>query len=83
MTAGVADRCAVGDSFNAFVLKSIGRHSEGDWGDLGEDDKKVNEDALRDGDRLLSAYEQEGLPKIWVITEWDRSVTTALFPEEY
>jgi hypothetical protein len=24
-----------------------------------------------------------GDPKIWVITEWDRTVTPTLFPEEY
>jgi hypothetical protein len=34
-------------------------------------------------DRLLSAYEHKTFPKIYIITEWDRSVTTILFPNEY
>jgi len=33
--------------------------------------------------RILSAYEREGMPKIWIVTEADRSVTTILFPQEY
>ena len=44
---------------------------------------RENELALKACYRLLSAYEKEGLPKIWIITEADRSVTTVLFPEEY
>jgi len=32
---------------------------------------------------LFSAYKQEGLPPIWIITEADRSVTTVLLPDEY
>lgn len=83
MTAGVAERCKVGDSFNAFVIESIGRHARGDWGNMDEHDKKENEFALGKYLRLFSAYEKEGLPKIWIITEADRSVTTVLFPEEY
>ena len=36
-------------------------------------------------DRIVAAYEREGHPedKIWIITEWDRSATTVLFPDEY
>ena len=33
--------------------------------------------------RLLSAYRLKDGAKIWIITEWDRSVTTVLLPEEY
>ena len=32
------------------------KHMSGDWGDLGEDDKRANDQALVDGSRLLSAY---------------------------
>ncbi|GAI63035.1 unnamed protein product [marine sediment metagenome] len=69
--------------FSLFVLNSLQRHAKGDWGDLSEEDKKENEYSLDRRLRLLSAYEQHGLPKIWIITEADRSVTTILFPEEY
>lgn len=58
------------------------RHVAGDWGDVPDDDRQVNEDALIDGDRLHSAYQVSGV-RFWVITESDRSVTTILLPEEY
>ena len=58
------------------------RHLEGDWGDLGALDAQANEDALKHGDRLFSAY-NVGDEKVWVITEADRSSTTVLLPDEY
>jgi hypothetical protein len=61
----------------------MGRHHTGDWGDLDAHDTRANEQALRDGVRLLSAYNLPGGTRIWIITEWDRSATTVLLPEEY
>jgi len=58
------------------------RHQRGDWGDLCEEDVRVNKAALKHGLRLMSEYHING-EKIWVITEADRSVTTILLPEEY
>ena len=48
------------------------RHKHGDWGELDEDDKQANEQALRHGSRLLSAYRTRREDKLWIITEWDR-----------
>lgn len=59
------------------------RHVTGDWGDLDDEDKKENELSVKEGFRILSAYKLETGMKVWVITEWDRSVTTILLPEEY
>lgn len=59
------------------------RHARGDWGDLCAEDKRVNEEALRKGFRLLSAYDLPGGERLWLITDADRSVTTALLPSEY
>lgn len=58
------------------------RHMAGDWGKLCYEDMYANETALRDGERLMSVYEIED-KTIWIITEYDRSVTTVLFPEDY
>lgn len=44
------------------------RHANGDWGDLCEDDKSANEQAVADGGRLLSAYTFATQAKVWVIT---------------
>ena len=60
----------------------LARHVEGNWGNLGEHDVKENEFSLANGYRLFSAYNIEDA-RFYVITEWDRSVTTVLLPEEY
>ena len=59
------------------------RHIHGDWGDLCEDDQQANTEAVADDLRVLSAYRLPTGQKLWVITEWDRSATTVLLPEEY
>ena len=64
-------------------LDLLHRHLVGDWGELDPDDIQANEDALREGFRLLSNYPQADGSRIWLITEADRSVTTFLLPEEY
>lgn len=66
----------------ADVMRCMGRHVAGDWGELSESDKAENENALRTGDRLVSAYTSNGV-RFWIITEWNRQLTTALLPEEY
>lgn len=83
MTAGVAARVAEDPAFAAYMLESLKRHANGDWGDLCEEDKKENEYSLDKRLRLFSAYEGKGMPKIWIITEASRDVTTTLFPDEY
>ncbi|MBV59839.1 MAG: hypothetical protein CMH65_00890 [Nevskiales bacterium] len=60
------------------------RHFCGDWGDLCNDDWRQNDAALKSGeDRLFSSYQVTPDLKLWIITEWDRSVTTLLLPSEY
>lgn len=63
-------------------LDLINRHSSGDWGDLCASDKNLNDQAITDGSRILSAYVVAG-EKLYVITEWDRSYTTVLLASEY
>ncbi len=70
------------------VLRCLGRHTECDWGDLCEEDRRLNDKALVDGSRLLSAYLLDDGRKLWVITEavgddGQRAATTVLFPDEY
>lgn len=59
------------------------RHMAGDWGKLDEHDRQMNEQALRYGGRLFSAYITKNGVKIWIITESDHSATTLLLPSEY
>ena len=65
------------------VLLCTVRHSRGDWGDLCLEDRAENELSLKEGFRLLSAYNDRNGIKFWIITEADRSTTTILLPEDY
>ena len=81
-TRGINDRVAADTLFAKFVMESLKRHSNCDWGDLSDEDKRENDFSLDNHLRLFSAYQQDEW-KIWIITEADRSATTVLFPEEY
>jgi hypothetical protein len=65
------------------VSNALKRHLQGDWGDLSENDKASNEEALKTDTRLLSSYHDKKGVKFWVLTEADRSVTTVLLPDDY
>jgi hypothetical protein len=75
----LAALAAAGRTPNEFLR----RHQTGDWGDLMDEDAQENELALLDDYRLLSAYDLGNGIRIWLITEWDRSATTLLLPQEY
>jgi hypothetical protein len=51
-------------------------------GDLGEDDNWANDPNLEEGGRLLSRSDTEA-GSFYLITEWDRSMTTVMLREEY
>ncbi len=64
------------------------RHARGDWGDVCEEDREANDQALLDGSRLLSVYRTSSGQKLWIITEaaddsGKRAGTTVLLPSEY
>jgi hypothetical protein len=85
MTAGVAYDVTAGLLNPAPFLA---RHGTGDWGDLDAEDKRANDIGLNPAtqDRLFSKYNVSGIEgetAIYIITEWDRSVTTILYPSEY
>ena len=83
-TNGVHSLVQEDKDFANFVANSFKRHVNGDWGDLDKEDKALNDMALESGeDRLFSKYIYNGEVSIYIITEWDRSATTILFPEEY
>ena len=65
------------------ALVALSRHAIGDWGDLCVEDRRANDEALKQGERILSSYRTKGGKEFWFITEHDRSVTTGLLPEEY
>ena len=64
-------------------LEFLDRHRKGDWGEVCPEDWALNDEALKEGTRLLSAYRTVKDERLWIITEADRSCTTILLPEEY
>ena len=71
------------DAVSMEELRSLlRRHAAGDWGDCAPEDAAANDEALANGSRLLSVYQTTG-GTVWLITEADRSATTALLPSEY
>ena len=63
-------------------MEFLARHAAGDWGEVDDEGRQSNDDAIAEGTRLLSAYRLDTGVKIWIITEADRSATTILLPEE-
>lgn len=74
-------------NYELYLSVCLERHGNGDWGNVPKSDGKLNDSALKHGDRIISSYyinpaqQSEGM--FWVITEADRSVTTLLLPNEY
>jgi hypothetical protein len=71
------------------IVRALGRHVRGDWGEVCAEDWAANEASLKCGARLFSVYtgavraDGSAGEKFWVITEADRSATTVLLPDEY
>jgi len=67
----------------ADVWESLKRHANGDWGDVCDTDRDLNDEALFCEARILSRYVDRSGVCFWIITEWDRSQTTILLPADY
>jgi hypothetical protein len=71
------------------AIPYLRRHASGDWGDLCDEDKRLNDEAIaHEGDpermgRVLSFYTLPNGKKIWIISEADRSSTCVLLPSDY
>ena len=68
----------------------LGRHVLGDWGDLCDEDRELNNHSLTNGMRIFSSYkltassgDGKTTETVWVISEADRASTTILLPSEY
>lgn len=79
----VITRNALGAVDPEDVQGAMLRHACGDWGDICDEDKAINEQSLIHGARLMSTFTDRRGTKFWIITEADRSVTTVLLPDDY
>jgi hypothetical protein len=70
-------------------LELLARHCRGDWGELCDEDKQANADALQTGARIMSVYTLPDGTKMWLITDAEiddqrhRQASTFLLPDEY
>lgn len=71
------------------IIELVQRHIGKDWGDLSDEDKRQNDDALHNGSRILSAYIlPDSDARIWIITDaadedGKRAATTVMLSAEY
>ena len=79
-TVGALDACVAGLTTPSQVFA---RHWTGEWGQISPEDHGLNEDAIRDGARVVSVYHLHGGRRVWCITEAGRHATTLLLPQEY
>ena len=62
------------------------RHATGDWGEIDESDKRMNDRAVTDGNMILTQYRIGDETILWIISDpaddTGRRVTTVLLPDE-
>lgn len=83
MTNTISRAIEENPQFATEVRRAATRYLAGDWGDLCDADKESNDLSVRNGDDLILGKYTTCEGDIYIITEWDRSVTTVLFPDEY
>lgn len=83
MTIGVATEMENDIEFMLEVNESLKRFSNCDWGDTLLEGSEMNNSAVENGDDRILAVYSTSKGRIWIITEWDKSATTILFPSEY
>jgi len=82
-TMGVNNRIAESKPFAKHVIEAMGKFSSNDWGDLCDEDRQMNDEAVITKNRVLASY-GTGNDKIWIIKDAGESApVTILFPDEY
>ena len=82
MTSGIQNIISEKPSYQYELVNYLNRYMNEDWGDLCDDDKQMNEDAINNDERILASY-ITSRGGIYIITERDRSYTTILLKNEY
>lgn len=88
VTKSINDLMAAEQKFAVEVTVALQRYAVKDWGNLDEEDKQTNEEALNYPDDLyvMGAYDTSK-GKIWIITnriseKAGENATTVCFPDE-
>lgn len=85
-TLAVSSLTAKNGKFQREVYEAIRRFKDEDWGEISEADKECNNNAIKNHDMVLAAYETS-CGRIWIIAEscfgYEYDKLTVLFPDEY
>lgn len=82
-TRGIADACEGSQDFTLEIHTAFRNYIKCDWGDTCEEDKALNDNAVKNNDDRIVAKYVTSKGNIFIITEWDRSYTTIMFADEY
>jgi len=82
MTSGIAEVIERDENFASEIACICGKFMRNDWGDTCASDKRLNNQALENGDRIVALY-NTSKGRVFIITEIDREITTILFGHEY
>ena len=70
-------------TFDDFVWGSFTRHCTCDWGDIDEESRKANNQAIKKGGCLFSEYIHPEYGKLCILTENDRATTVIGLSDEF
>lgn len=84
ITRGLNNLIENSENLRNELNSALSRYFNCDWGDTCEDDKVLNDAAVKNNnDRIVAKYVLSNDIKIFIITEADRSYTTIMLTEEY
>lgn len=84
MTAGISTCIKNNKQFEIDVNAALKRYRNADWSDMKyEEDKRQNNHAVSKNTGSIFATYNTCEGTIYIVTEWDRSITTILLPDEY
>jgi hypothetical protein len=85
MTRAVSDIVADDEVLAKNIMVWLASHRRGECRHLDEHDRGANRQAIAIGERVFTSWPtgRDDEPKLWIITEADRSSTTLLWPSDY
>ena len=83
MTNTIKEILSESKIFAKEMCSILKRYFRRDWGDLTEEDKKMNDEAYKNRNNRIFACYKTSEGKVYVIKEMYSNITTILFSNEY
>ncbi len=78
LSSGAQDHLSLNE-----VISGLFRHINGEWGQVNDSDRMMNDYNLSRRGTLMSAYVSDDGTRYWVLTEAGHERTVVLLPAEY